>query len=344
MYYCTSTALPPHISHSSWLDGPVLCTILYRPRVVVVNWVRKVPLIRQFSQEMRCIAVDLTSEQSRAECFRGIEAHVQEWKRPPRLRRTNERHDWGEDLEAPAPARETLIPEASATGLVFGALMSPLPRSTPPQERSSPDSTARRSVADQDEEENWCVPRIKESMYESQALLLFPEGNCCNGERLAPFKKGAFTSGCSIRPVVTHWRCFGGWNQAFPYARRRGRPGTEAIDVKGGGTTTNGGPNGRPGMEELTLEKEKQLLGAEKILESLADGDYDAGKVCYSTSGGGFFNLSSLTQQKQHSKNKHKFILGVYVVHNCGPSGSFLQSCKPHHDHVSLYIIGKSQN
>jgi len=35
-----------------------------------------------------------------------------------------------------------------------------------------------------------------------RSLLVFPEGTTTNGESLAPFKKGAFVSGLSVRPVI----------------------------------------------------------------------------------------------------------------------------------------------
>eukprot|EP00392_Amoebophrya_sp_AT5.2_P000226 g226.t1 len=48
-----------------------------------------------------------------------------------------------------------------------------------------------------------------------QTCLIFPEGGCRNGERLGEFKKGAFTCGREVRPILVSWSCPSGWNIAF---------------------------------------------------------------------------------------------------------------------------------
>lgn len=59
------------------------------------------------------------------------------------------------------------------------------------------DSRQKTAKAITDHAENW-VPG-------SRPLLIFPEGTTSNGEGLLEFKKGAFTSGRPVRPVVIAW-------------------------------------------------------------------------------------------------------------------------------------------
>ncbi|CAD7936414.1 unnamed protein product [Amoebophrya sp. A120] len=58
-------------------------------------------------------------------------------------------------------------------------------------------------------------PRDDPKYHKAQSCLIFPEGGCCNGDRLGTFKKGAFLSKREVRPVIVHWTCVSRWNTAF---------------------------------------------------------------------------------------------------------------------------------
>lgn len=215
-------------NHTGYMDGAILATVLFRPRVVLVQWVMKMPIIGNMVRQMRCIAVNTADAASRAQSLERILTHCREWQAPPMPK---------------AAHRESLIEPMTKPRIIE-------------QERGFPEQKT--------EDDSW----DNRPYWASQSLLLFPEGICCNGERLGIFRKGAFVPGLPVRPVVALWTAPDGWCPGFPDYRR--------MDV----LHPDFGASLEPGSEhadwgQFSSQVEEDLYKPESVIKTINCNKYD---------------------------------------------------------------------
>ncbi|CAD7963588.1 unnamed protein product [Amoebophrya sp. A25] len=207
-------------NHTGYVDGPLYTCFLYRCKPVMTSWVLDLPLIGRCARDLGSIPVDLRNEQSRLASMNRIKTHCEAWRPPP-----------SSDPERPKlydPIKEGCVSasgEGGASSSEQGAAVAVVVEGSDEGRLRAPllqqgSAASKGSLPTAQALLGEPCDRADPLLHRAQACLIFPEGSCCNGERVGMFKKGAFTAAAPIRPVVAQWYNWGGWNSALAESQR----------------------------------------------------------------------------------------------------------------------------